>query len=94
MPRREKRCPDCLDKGYLSVLPWRHGDERKIVACGECRHGRRFLRVWRRELAKTSPPTKRKPSPVHSKTPADEDIREEVETGKRQDGTLRFHEGD
>lgn len=53
MPRKEERCPDCLDKGYLSVLPWRHGDERKIVPC-TCRHGRRFARMWRKE----SPPTK------------------------------------
>ena len=94
MPRKEKRCPDCLDKGYLSLLGRRHGDERKIVACRECRHGRRFLRVWRRELAKVSPPSERKPGPVHSKAPADDEIREEVEAGKVKDSTLRFHEGD
>ena len=93
MPRKEKKCPDCLNAGYLSVLAWRHGDERKIVAC-DCRHGRRFLRVWRAELAKVSPPTKRKPRPVHSKAPADDDIREEVETSKVKDSALRFHEGD
>ena len=93
MPRKLEKCPDCLDAGYLSILGRGHGDERKIVAC-DCRHGRRFLRVWRSELAKVSPPAKRKSSPVHSKAPADDDIREEVEAGKVKDGTLRFHEGD
>ena len=53
MPREEKKCPDCLNAGYLSVLGRRHGDEREIVAC-DCRHGRRFLRVWRRELSEVS----------------------------------------
>ena len=52
MPRKEKRCPDCLDKGYLSLLG-RHGDERKIVPC-TCKHGRKFLRMWEKE----SPPAK------------------------------------
>ena len=42
MPRKEERCPDCLDKGYLSVLPWRHGDERKIVPC-TCRYGYNYV---------------------------------------------------
>jgi len=94
VPRREKRCPDCLDKGYLSLLGRRHGDERKIVACRECRHGRRFLRVWRAELAKVSPPTKLKSRPVRPEPPADHDIREDICEGERPDGVLRFHEGD
>ena len=92
MPRKLEKCPDCLDAGYLSILG-RRGAPREIVAC-DCRHGRRFLRVWRAELAKVSPPTKRKPRPVHSKAPADDDIREEVETSKVKDSALRFHEGD
>ena len=59
MPRREKRCCDCLDKGYLSVLAWQRGDERKIVPC-DCKHGRKFMKMWRKE----SPPTKLKPRNV------------------------------
>jgi len=49
MPRKEPTCSDCLNKGYLSILGRRHEDERKIVPC-TCRHGRRFLRMWRVEL--------------------------------------------
>ena len=62
MPRKEKTCPDCLNKGYLSILG-RRGAPRDITAC-DCRHGRRFLRVWRAELDKVSPPTKLKPRDV------------------------------
>ena len=55
MPRKEKKCPDCLDKGYLSVLGRRSGDRREIMPC-ECRHGRQFMKMWRQE----SPPAKLK----------------------------------
>jgi len=53
MPRKVKKCPDCLDKGYLSVLGIRRADPRQLMPC-TCRHGRRFDRMWRKE----SPPTK------------------------------------
>lgn len=88
MPRKEKKCPDCLNKGYLSLLG-RRGAPREIVPC-ECKHGRKFLKLWRKE----SPPTKRKPSPVRPEPPADHDIREDICEGERPNGVLRFHEGD
>jgi len=52
MPRKEERCPDCLDKGYLSLLG-RRGAPRVNIPC-ECKHGRKFLKMWRKE----SPPAK------------------------------------
>lgn len=58
MPRKEPRCPDCLDAGYLSILG-RRGAPRDIVAC-TCKHGRKFEKLWRKE----SPPTKLKPRDV------------------------------
>ena len=53
MPRKEKTCADCLNKGYLSVLGRRHGDPRETIPCA-CKHGRKFLRMWKEK----SPPTK------------------------------------
>lgn len=63
MPRKLETCPNCRGYGYLHMLGRRHRDEGTLVAC-DCRDGRRFLRVWRRELDKISPPTKLKPSDV------------------------------
>ena len=59
MPRKEKTCPDCLSRGYLSILGRHYGEERKIVPC-TCKHGRQFLKLMREE----SPPTKVKSGPV------------------------------
>ena len=89
MPRKDPTCPDCLNKGYLSILGRRYGDERKTVPC-ECRHGRQFMKMWRQE----SPPTKRKPSPVDSNRPADDDVAAQVQHDERDGGSLRVHEGD
>ena len=70
MPRKEERCEVCLGKGHTIILGWRHGDPRKTVPCNECSAGRRFLKLWR----KASPPTKRKPRPVHPEAAADDDV--------------------
>jgi hypothetical protein len=61
MPRKEKVCDHCLNKGYVSILGWRAGDARQILPC-TCRSGRRFERMMRKE----SPPTKAEPGPVDS----------------------------
>ena len=89
MPRKDPTCPDCLNKGYLSILGRRSGDERKIVPC-TCKHGRKFDKMWRQE----SPPTKRKPSPVDSDRPTDHDVAAQVQHDKRHGGAVRVHEGD
>ena len=52
MPRKEKKCPDCLDKGYLSVLGT-VGVRRRLIPCA-CKHGREFLKLW----WENSPPAK------------------------------------
>ena len=70
MPRKEERCAVCLDKGYTTILGWRHGDPRKTVPCNECRSGRRFVRLWRKVL----PPAKGKARPVHPEAAADDDV--------------------
>ncbi len=56
-----KTCSYCLNKGYLSILGWRHGEDRKIVPC-TCKHGREFEKLLRKEL----PPTKAKARPVNT----------------------------
>lgn len=61
VPRKEKTCPDCLNKGYVSLLGWRTGDGRKLIPC-DCKHGRQFLRLMRQE----SPPTESESGPVDS----------------------------
>ncbi len=90
MPRAEKKCEVCLGKGYTVILGWRHGDPRKTVPCDECRSGRRFSRMWR----KASPPTKRKPSPVDSDRPTDDDVAAQGQHDKRHSGSVGVHEGD
>ncbi len=52
MPRKEKTCPDCINKGYLSMLGT-VGVRRQLIPC-DCKHGRQFLKLMREE----SPPAK------------------------------------
>jgi Zn ribbon nucleic-acid-binding protein len=42
-----KRCPDCLDKGYLSLLGRRGVDRREIVPC-TCKEGRAYQKLCMR----------------------------------------------
>ena len=63
MPRKEKTCPDCRGHGYLHMLGRRRDEEATLVPC-DCRDGRRFLKLWRRELDNPSPPTKSESGPV------------------------------
>ena len=58
MPRKEKKCPDCINKGYLSMLGT-VGVRRQLIPC-TCKHGRQFLKLMREE----SPPTKSESCPV------------------------------
>ena len=51
MPRKEKVCPDCINKGYLSMLGT-VGVRRQLIPC-DCKHGRQFEKLMREE----SPPT-------------------------------------
>ena len=73
MPRKDPRCPDCLDRGYLSIIGRRYGDERKIVPC-LCKHGRQFLKLIR----ENSPPTKAEPSPVDAEASTNNNVAKEV----------------
>ena len=54
-------CSYCLNKGYVSILGWRAGEERKLIPC-DCKHGRAFEKMWRKE----SPPIKAKARPVNT----------------------------
>jgi hypothetical protein len=90
MPRKLETCPDCRGYGYLHQLGWRHGDKDVLVPC-DCRDGRRFLRVWRKELAKLSPPTEFKSSEVDAEGHANADIREQVEPDKNNSIVTGVH---
>ena len=63
MLKKLKTCSDCRGHGYLHMLGRRHGDAATLVPC-DCRDGRRFLRIWKQELDKLSPPTKLKSGDV------------------------------
>ena len=86
MPRKDPTCPDCLNKGYLSILGRLSGEERKIVPC-TCKHGRRFDKMWRAE----SPPTKRKARPIRPNAPTNHDIAAQVQPDEDNSGTTRVH---
>lgn len=63
MPKNLKTCPDCRGYGYLHMLGKRRDEEATLVPC-DCRDGRRFLRIWKQELDKLSPPPKLKTGDV------------------------------
>ena len=72
MPRKEKTCPYCINKGYLSMLGT-VGVRRQLIPC-ECKHGRQFEKLMREE----SPPTQTKPSPVDAEASTDNNVAKEV----------------
>jgi hypothetical protein len=77
MPRKRETCPECRGYGYLHLLDRTTDDGENVVACG-CRDGRRFLRAWRRELAKLPPPSEFKARKIDTERDTNEDIAEEV----------------
>ena len=72
MPRKEKTCPYCINKGCLSMLGT-VGVRRQLIPC-DCKHGRQFEKLMREE----SPPTKRKPRPVDAEASTDNNVAKEV----------------
>jgi len=72
MPRKEKTCPACINKGYLSMLGT-VGVRRQLIPC-DCKHGRQFEKLMREE----SPPTKAEPSPVDAEASTNNNVAKEV----------------
>jgi hypothetical protein len=75
VPRKRETCLECRGYGYLHLLDRTTDDAENVVACG-CPAGIQFLKAWRRELAKLSPPAEGEASPVDSEWDTNEDIRE------------------
>ena len=75
MPKKRETCLECRGYGYLHLLGRTADDEDSVTAC-DCPAGTKFLKAWRRELAKLSPPAEGESGPVDAEGDTDEDIRE------------------